>query len=327
MGAKHFGARVTRFEDPALLAGRGRFVDDVPLPGALNACFVRSPHGHARIRSIDTQAALRAAGRARRADRRRPAGADAQRAHPEPDGQSSDPHHAHPACAGARRGLLRRAGGGGGDRRQPAGRGGRRRPGRGRLRRAAGGRGLPRGGEARQPERAFRHCRQRRRRAEDGIRRRRRRLRQGRACVRGAVLDAPRRRHVDGDPRGGGKPRCRERFPHGVVLDPDAASRPRHPRRSSGPQSRKHPHDRARRRRRLRAQGAVLPGGGGDPGRRHQTRSPGADGSRTGASISSAPRRSATSTGRSPSRSTPTAKSSACAARCCTTPARSCRGA
>ena len=29
MGAKHFGARVTRFEDPALLAGRGRFVDDI----------------------------------------------------------------------------------------------------------------------------------------------------------------------------------------------------------------------------------------------------------------------------------------------------------
>ena len=56
MGAKHFGARVTRFEDPALLAGRGRFVDDVPLTGALNACFVRSPHGHARIKSIDVAA-------------------------------------------------------------------------------------------------------------------------------------------------------------------------------------------------------------------------------------------------------------------------------
>ena len=58
MGAKHFGARVTRFEDPALLAGRGRFVDDIALPGALNACFVRSPHGHAKIRSIDASAAL-----------------------------------------------------------------------------------------------------------------------------------------------------------------------------------------------------------------------------------------------------------------------------
>jgi aerobic carbon-monoxide dehydrogenase large subunit len=57
MGAKHFGARVTRFEDPALLAGRGRFVDDIALPGALNACFVRSPHGHAKIRSSDVTAA------------------------------------------------------------------------------------------------------------------------------------------------------------------------------------------------------------------------------------------------------------------------------
>ena len=53
MGAKHFGARVTRFEDPALLSGRGRFVDDIKLPGALNACFVRSPYGHAKVRGID----------------------------------------------------------------------------------------------------------------------------------------------------------------------------------------------------------------------------------------------------------------------------------
>ena len=58
MGAKHFGARVARFEDPALLAGRGRFVDDIELPGALNACFVRSPHGHAKIGAIDVAAAL-----------------------------------------------------------------------------------------------------------------------------------------------------------------------------------------------------------------------------------------------------------------------------
>ena len=33
MGARQFGARVTRLEDPALLAGAGRFVDDVSLPG------------------------------------------------------------------------------------------------------------------------------------------------------------------------------------------------------------------------------------------------------------------------------------------------------
>ena len=57
MGARQFGARVKRLEDPALLTGRGRFVDDVKLPGTLEACFVRSPHAHARIRAIDTRAA------------------------------------------------------------------------------------------------------------------------------------------------------------------------------------------------------------------------------------------------------------------------------
>jgi len=58
MGAKHFGARVKRLEDPALLAGRGRFVDDVKLPGVLHACFVRTPHAHAMVRGIDGGAAM-----------------------------------------------------------------------------------------------------------------------------------------------------------------------------------------------------------------------------------------------------------------------------
>jgi carbon-monoxide dehydrogenase large subunit len=58
MGAKHFGARVKRLEDPALLAGRGRFVDDVKVPGLLQACFVRSPHAHAMVRGIDSETAL-----------------------------------------------------------------------------------------------------------------------------------------------------------------------------------------------------------------------------------------------------------------------------
>ena len=53
MGAKQFGARVARVEDPALLTGRARFVDDLKLPGLLHACFVRSPHPHARIGAID----------------------------------------------------------------------------------------------------------------------------------------------------------------------------------------------------------------------------------------------------------------------------------
>jgi carbon-monoxide dehydrogenase large subunit len=58
MGAKHFGARVTRLEDPALLSGRGRFVDDVKLPGVLQACFVRSPYAHAQLLGIDGKSAL-----------------------------------------------------------------------------------------------------------------------------------------------------------------------------------------------------------------------------------------------------------------------------
>ena len=58
MGAKHFGARVKRLEDPALLSGRGRFVDDLKLPGLLHACFVRAPHAHAMVRSIDIRAAM-----------------------------------------------------------------------------------------------------------------------------------------------------------------------------------------------------------------------------------------------------------------------------
>ena len=58
MGAKHFGARVQRIEDPALLQGKGRFVDDVKIPGTLHACFLRSPYAHARLRSIDASRAL-----------------------------------------------------------------------------------------------------------------------------------------------------------------------------------------------------------------------------------------------------------------------------
>ena len=47
------GASVPRWEDPRLLAGRGRFVDDIVLPGMLHAQFVRSTAAHARITSVD----------------------------------------------------------------------------------------------------------------------------------------------------------------------------------------------------------------------------------------------------------------------------------
>ena len=43
MSTRQFGARVERNIDPKLLKGEGRFVDDIPLPQALHAAFVRSP--------------------------------------------------------------------------------------------------------------------------------------------------------------------------------------------------------------------------------------------------------------------------------------------
>ena len=53
-----FGTPLKRQEDPRLITGRGRFSDDFALPGQVHACFVRSPHPHARIRAIDPAAAL-----------------------------------------------------------------------------------------------------------------------------------------------------------------------------------------------------------------------------------------------------------------------------
>lgn len=51
------GTSVQRVEDPRILTGRGRYVDDVALPGMLHAAFVRSIHAHARIAAIDVAAA------------------------------------------------------------------------------------------------------------------------------------------------------------------------------------------------------------------------------------------------------------------------------
>src|SRR5262245_2744116 len=51
------GQPLKRFEDPRLLTGRGSFVDDIQLPDMLYAAALRSPHAHARIRSIDVSSA------------------------------------------------------------------------------------------------------------------------------------------------------------------------------------------------------------------------------------------------------------------------------
>src|ERR1700736_3224668 len=53
-----FGASIKRKEDPDLLTGAGRYVDDIKLPGMLHAVVLRSPHAHAGIRGIDKRVAL-----------------------------------------------------------------------------------------------------------------------------------------------------------------------------------------------------------------------------------------------------------------------------
>lgn len=56
------GARIGRLEDAALLAGRGRFLDDLAMEGTLECAFVRSADAHARIDAIHTEEARRAPG-------------------------------------------------------------------------------------------------------------------------------------------------------------------------------------------------------------------------------------------------------------------------
>ena len=57
-----YGVAVRRREDPPLIKGQGTYTDDVSAPGALHAAFVRSEVAHARVVSIDTQAAADAPG-------------------------------------------------------------------------------------------------------------------------------------------------------------------------------------------------------------------------------------------------------------------------
>jgi len=56
-GNGHVGRSLRRKEDPRLITGRSRYVDDIALPGTLYVAFVRSPEAHARITSIDASAA------------------------------------------------------------------------------------------------------------------------------------------------------------------------------------------------------------------------------------------------------------------------------
>lgn len=62
MGENGIGARLSRKEDPRFLVGKGNYVDDINRHGQAYAAFVRSPHAHANIKSVDTSAAAAAPG-------------------------------------------------------------------------------------------------------------------------------------------------------------------------------------------------------------------------------------------------------------------------
>ena len=64
------GQPIRRVEDRRFLTGSGRYLDDIVRPRQAHAAMLRSPHAHAGIRAIDTEAALPRAGRRRCAYRR-----------------------------------------------------------------------------------------------------------------------------------------------------------------------------------------------------------------------------------------------------------------
>jgi carbon-monoxide dehydrogenase large subunit len=62
MGEFAIGQGVSRFEDPRLIRGGGRYTDDIKLPGMAHGVVLRSPHAHAKINGIDVAAAKTAPG-------------------------------------------------------------------------------------------------------------------------------------------------------------------------------------------------------------------------------------------------------------------------
>src|SRR5919201_6764247 len=56
------GARMKRVEDPRMITGAAKYLDDLKLPGMAYVAVLRSPYAHARINGIDTQKAAAHAG-------------------------------------------------------------------------------------------------------------------------------------------------------------------------------------------------------------------------------------------------------------------------
>ena len=107
MSATGIGAAVRRKEDFRFITGKGQYTDDIVRPGETRAVFVRSPHAHAKIKSIDVSAAQEHARRARGAHRR----AARHRQDRQPDLRLDDPFQGRLADEdGAASGARRRQG-------------------------------------------------------------------------------------------------------------------------------------------------------------------------------------------------------------------------
>src|SRR6201986_2028021 len=62
MGVEGIGASVVRKEDRRFITGKGRYVDDIKVLGMAHAHFIRSPHAYAKVKSIDSSAAMKMPG-------------------------------------------------------------------------------------------------------------------------------------------------------------------------------------------------------------------------------------------------------------------------
>src|SRR3989441_11892630 len=58
----YVGRPLKRTEDPKLITGRGQYVEDITLPALAHLAFLRSPHAHARVTALRTDAARRSPG-------------------------------------------------------------------------------------------------------------------------------------------------------------------------------------------------------------------------------------------------------------------------
>ena len=272
---RHFGAPMKRLEDDALLRGQGRFVDDIDLPGALHAAFVRSPYAHARLGAIDATAARALPGVHAVLTASRPAATLAREPHPAARAQSGDPRAAHAVVARARRGGDGGRGGrrGAGD--EPLCRGRRGSARAGGVRASAGRGRLPRGGSARRALGAQRHQGQYRRALRAVLRQRRRRVRARGAYRVRIVVAASRQRPRDRMPRVPRALRPGYRQAHALGRGPDAARPPPRQRASVRARSRADPRHQSRCRRRLRHQGELFRRGGGDRRLRAPLQAPG----------------------------------------------------